>query len=72
MLDAFEPNMGETVALVFGHEVKGVSQDVVSVCKEVLEIPQFGTKHSLNISVSTGIVVWDIWNKQNGQKTKKP
>lgn len=72
MLDAFEPNMGETVALVFGHEVKGVSQDVVSVCKEVLEIPQFGTKHSLNISVSAGIVVWDIWNKQSGQKTKKP
>ncbi|MCL6268205.1 RNA methyltransferase [Flagellimonas myxillae] len=72
MLNAFEPNSGETLALVFGHEVKGVSQQVVSACDTVLEIPQFGTKHSLNISVSAGVVVWDIWNKQQVQKTKKP
>jgi len=56
------------LALIFGHEVKGVSQEVVSRCDAVLEIPQLGTKHSLNISVSVGIVVWDIWNKLRGQK----
>ncbi|MEK6151907.1 RNA methyltransferase [Flavobacteriaceae bacterium 3-367] len=48
-------------ALVFGNEVRGVSQAVVSVCDGVLEIPQYGTKHSLNISVSAGVVVWYFW-----------
>lgn len=72
MLNDFEPQEDVPLALIFGHEVKGVSQDVVSVCDAVLEIPQFGTKHSLNISVSAGVVVWDVWNKMNTQKTKKP
>ena len=63
MLDDFQVNMAKTLALVFGNEVKGVSQEVVTACDKVLEIPQFGTKHSLNISVSVGIVVWDIWSK---------
>lgn len=49
--------------LVFGNEVKGVSQEVVNVCNQSLEIPQLGTKHSLNIAVSVGIVVWDFWAK---------
>ncbi|SRR5690606_4689044 len=62
MLQDFQGD-GRTVALVFGNEVKGVSQEVVSACGTVLEIPQFGTKHSLNISVSVGIVVWDLWTK---------
>jgi tRNA G18 (ribose-2'-O)-methylase SpoU len=50
-------------ALVFGNEVKGVQQQVVSACDRVLEIPQYGTKHSLNISVSVGVVVWDMFTK---------
>lgn len=50
-------------ALIFGNEVKGVSQEVVSVSDQVIEIPQFGTKHSLNISVSVGIVSWDLFTK---------
>ncbi|MEM9361188.1 MAG: RNA methyltransferase [Bacteroidota bacterium] len=67
-LQAFSPKSNERLALIFGNEVKGVSQEVVSACDLVLEIPQFGTKHSLNISVSAGVVVWDIWTKFNSQK----
>ncbi|NDV15561.1 TrmH family RNA methyltransferase [Muricauda sp. TY007] len=65
MLNDFQVDSEKTIALIFGNEVKGVSQEVVSASDTVLEIPQFGTKHSLNISVSTGVVVWDIWSKQN-------
>nr|WP_299488439.1 RNA methyltransferase [uncultured Allomuricauda sp.] len=72
MLNDFDVVEGETLALVFGNEVKGVSQEVVSASNVVLEIPQFGTKHSLNISVSAGVAVWDIWSKMNALKTKKP
>lgn len=50
----------EKLAVVFGHEVRGVQQSVVDNCDEVLEIPQFGTKHSLNISVCAGVVLWEI------------
>ncbi len=53
----------DTYAVVFGNEVKGVSQEVVSASDGVIEIPQFGTKHSLNISVSAGVVLWDFWSK---------
>ena len=63
MLNDFQPDPNKTYALVFGNEVKGVKQDVVSASDLVLEIPQFGTKHSLNISVSAGIVIWDIFAK---------
>ncbi len=48
------------LALVFGHEVKGVAQEVVDLSNECLEIPQYGTKHSFNISVSVGIVLWEV------------
>lgn len=65
MLNNFTPKTQTTYALVFGNEVKGVSQDVVSVSDFVIEIPQFGTKHSLNISVSCGVVVWDMFSKLN-------
>lgn len=58
MLDKFVPEKGRRYALVFGNEVEGVQQDVVDASDGVLEIPQFGTKHSLNISVSAGIVLW--------------
>jgi len=51
------------VALVFGNEVKGVSQEVLMSCDAFIEIPQFGTKHSLNISVSVGVVLWEFAKK---------
>jgi tRNA G18 (ribose-2'-O)-methylase SpoU len=51
------------IALVFGNEVDGVNQEVINLSDSVIEIPQFGTKHSFNISVSAGIVLWDIYNK---------
>ena len=47
-------------ALVLGNEVKGVNQDVVDICNFSLEIPQYGTKHSLNVSVSAGLVIWEF------------
>lgn len=63
MLNDFKPQPNQKYALVFGNEVKGVAQNVVSKSDVVLEIPQFGTKHSLNISVSCGVVVWDVFCK---------
>ena len=63
MLNDFQPVKDEKYAVVFGNEVKGVGQEVVDKCDGVLEIPQYGTKHSLNISVSAGIVLWDIVSK---------
>ncbi|MDA9057202.1 RNA methyltransferase [Flavobacteriaceae bacterium] len=63
MLNKFTPKPNTTYALVFGNEVKGVSQDVVNLSDAVIEIPQYGTKHSLNISVSCGVVLWDLFSK---------
>ncbi len=63
MLDNFVPKPHTTYAVVFGNEVKGVQQEVVTASNEVLEIPQFGTKHSLNIAVSTGVILWDLFVK---------
>ena len=63
MLNEFKPEANSTYALVFGNEVKGVSQNVVSASDVVIEIPQYGTKHSLNISVSAGVVIWDLFSK---------
>lgn len=62
-LNDFTPQQNTTYALVFGNEVKGVAQNVVSASDVVIEIPQYGTKHSLNISVSAGVVIWDIFSK---------
>ena len=59
----FEPEEGLRYAVVFGNEVKGVEQEVVSASDHCVEIPQYGTKHSLNISVSCGIVLWDLFSK---------
>ena len=58
MLNNFTPEEGRRYAVVLGNEVKGVHQEVVDACDGCLEIPQFGTKHSLNVSVTAGIVVW--------------
>ncbi|MDR1860890.1 MAG: TrmH family RNA methyltransferase [Bacteroidales bacterium] len=63
MLPTFRPAPKEKIALVFGHEVKGVQQTVIDLCDGALEIPQFGTKHSFNIAVSVGIVLWDVFGK---------
>lgn len=63
MLNDFKVEKDQTYALILGNEVKGVSQDVVSKSNYVIEIPQFGTKHSLNISVSCGVVIWDLFSK---------
>jgi 23S rRNA (guanosine2251-2'-O)-methyltransferase len=63
MLNDFRPEKGKKYAFVFGNEVKGVQQKVVSASDSVLEIPQLGSKHSLNISVSAGVVLWDVFAK---------
>ena len=55
---AFEPQ--KKYALIMGNEVKGVRQDVVDACHQALEIPQYGTKHSMNVSVTAGIVMWEV------------
>ena len=56
----FHREPGRKYALVFGNEVYGVRQDVVDACDLSLEIPQYGTKHSLNVSVSVGVVLWEM------------
>lgn len=58
MLDAFRPEKGKKYALVFGNEVSGVDQNVVDASDFALEVPQFGTKHSLNVSVTVGVILW--------------
>jgi 23S rRNA (guanosine2251-2'-O)-methyltransferase len=63
MLNNFIPSKKQHIAIVFGNEVKGVEQDVIDASEGVIEIPQIGTKHSLNISVSVGIVLWDLFLK---------
>ena len=62
-LNKFTPDANQKYAVVMGNEVKGVQQDVVSAADFCIEIPQLGTKHSLNISVSCGVVLWDLFNK---------
>jgi len=63
MLQNFRVEPNQKYAVVFGNEVKGVQQEVVSASDYCIEIPQFGTKHSLNISVSCGVVLWDLFKK---------
>jgi tRNA G18 (ribose-2'-O)-methylase SpoU len=65
MLHQFEPQAGKKYALIFGNEVNGVSDKVMKQIDTCIEIPQFGTKHSFNIVVSAGIVLWDIFAKLN-------
>lgn len=63
MLNEFSLDRDRKYALIFGNELKGVSQEVVSMSDMSLEIPQYGTKHSLNIAISVGIVVWEVFKK---------
>ena len=65
-LDDFFPKKNQKYAVVMGNEVKGVQQKVVNAADLCVEIPQLGTKHSLNISVTTGVVIWDLFTKMNG------
>ena len=62
-LQDFKVKKDQKYALVFGNEVYGVAQEAVAICDGCIEIPQLGTKHSLNIAVSAGIVVWDLFQK---------
>jgi len=63
MLNSFQPKNSEKYALIFGNEVNGVSEEAMKLIDTCLEIPQFGTKHSFNIVVSAGIVLWDFFAK---------
>ncbi|MCG8412248.1 MAG: RNA methyltransferase [Bacteroidales bacterium] len=63
MLNQFKTTSEEKYAVVFGNEVKGVQQAIVDASDYCVEIPQFGTKHSLNISVSAGVVLWELFRK---------
>lgn len=63
MLQDFKVSKEEKIAVIFGNEVKGVQQTAIDVCDAVIEIPQYGTKHSLNISVSVGVILWDLFKK---------
>lgn len=64
-LQDFKVDKTQKYALIFGNEVYGVAQEAVALCDGCIEIPQLGTKHSLNISVSAGIVVWDLFKQFN-------
>ncbi len=59
-LDSFAAEAGRSYALVFGHEIRGVSEEVVNLSDACIEIPQYGTKHSFNVAVSAGIVLWEL------------
>ncbi|MCF8346284.1 MAG: RNA methyltransferase [Bacteroidales bacterium] len=63
MMESFPIDFEKKYALIFGHEVRGVEQEVVNHSDCCIEIPQFGTKHSLNISVSAGIILWEFFKK---------
>jgi len=65
LLSEFVPEKNQKYAVIFGNEVKGVQQVVVDASDYCVEIPQFGTKHSFNISVGVGIVLWDLFGKLN-------
>jgi len=62
-LESFETQKDCKYAVVFGNEVKGVRQDVVNASDFCIEIPQYGTKHSLNVSITAGIIIWDFFRK---------
>lgn len=63
MLQDFIPESNKKYSIIFGNEVKGVQQEVVNMCDNCIEIPQFGTKHSLNVSVTAGILIWEFASK---------
>jgi 23S rRNA (guanosine2251-2'-O)-methyltransferase len=68
MLDKYEFNLNENICLVFGNEIEGVSKDIIEMADDCVEIPQLGTKHSLNVSVAGGIVIWDLLSRKLRRK----
>jgi len=70
LLNEFVPEKDQKYAVVLGNEVKGVLQEAVDICDGCIEIPQFGTKHSLNVSVAGGIIIWDFFQKSNHANSK--
>ncbi|MDD4848725.1 MAG: RNA methyltransferase [Bacteroidales bacterium] len=64
-LPDFQPPHQQPLAIIFGNEVEGVAEEIMNIVDDCIEIPQFGTKHSLNISVSAGIVMWELFQKMN-------
>lgn len=62
-LNNFIPEINNNYAVIFGHEVEGISENILKIADNCLEIPQYGTKHSLNIAVSAGIVIWELSQK---------
>jgi len=64
-LQLFHPNKEKKYAIIFGNEVNGLNESLIPYFNECIEIPQFGTKHSLNVSVAAGIVIWDFFVKLN-------
>lgn len=65
LLDQVQLSEKQRYALVFGHEIRGVDQQVVDLSDQCIEIPQYGTKHSLNISVAAGIVIWELFRRSS-------
>jgi tRNA G18 (ribose-2'-O)-methylase SpoU len=63
LLNEFTPPAGAKLAIIFGNEVNGIEDEVLELASTFIEIPQFGTKHSINVSVAIGIVIWDIFMK---------
>ena len=63
MLDKLLLDKSQKYAIIMGNEVKGVQQSVVDKCDMCIEVPQFGTKHSLNVSVTTGILIWELFKQ---------
>ena len=66
-LENFFIETGKRYALIFGNEVRGIGQEVIDSCEGCIEIPQFGTKHSFNVSVSAGIVLWECYRQVSGR-----
>ena len=71
MLDKYEFNIDENICLVFGNEIEGVSKEIIEMANDCVEIPQLGTKHSLNVSVAGGIVIWDLLSRKLRKNYKK-
>jgi len=65
LLPDLKLHASEKYAVILGNEVKGVQQSVIDICDGCIEIPQFGTKHSLNVSVTSGIIIWEFFKKLN-------
>jgi tRNA G18 (ribose-2'-O)-methylase SpoU len=65
MLQNFEIKENDKIAIIVGNEVDGVDDEAIHASDGCIEIPQYGTKHSLNVSIATGIVIWDVFTKMN-------